>query len=1092
MSLKFTRRDFITSTGKTAAAGAMQWVCPELMAAEALAPQSSTNGLIVTDLRVDYASLPMVLENPQPLLSWRLESNRRGARQTAYRVLVASSEALLAQGQGDLWDSGRVVSSDCFSIPYKGVPLISRQRCCWRVQVWDDLSASNESRPDLSAPAKWEMGLLNPSDWSAQWIAAETLDERGDRAAGLKWIAGPSSDTPRKFRFTFDLAEEGNAKLIVIASGPMSVWLDGVPLTLPVHDKKAFGAAPAAALPLRLPKGHHVLAVAISKPPRSAFGGAVNTAANTDTQLAAMLRVKFANGSTQRFSTSGWKTSLSETAGWESPQYDDASWPIAATGTNKNEPWPAEPAVLLRRPFNTSKAVQSARLYATALGAYEAHINGQRVGDSQLTAESTDFRKRVLYEAYDVTHMITQGENVLGAMVGDGFYASYLAPGGRYAFGPAPRRLLAQLELTYTDGTREVISTDKNWTSGAAPITISEIYNGEDYDARLEQPGWAKSGFASASWYAAAIAAAPSGQLVGQVSPPVRRKMVLSARSITQIRPGVFIFDFGQNFAGWCRLKVKGTAGQTVALRFAEILKADGDIDQSNLRAARAADLYTLRGDPAGETYEPHFTYHGFRYVQVTGYPGVPTASDLEGQVVFSDLRETGTLRIDNPVIQKLWQNTVWSQRSNFVGLPTDCPQRDERLGWMGDANVFWDAAAFNMDIATFTRRFMGDVRDAQTSDGAFPFVTPYTSTPVAGRGSAPGWADAGVVLPWTSWKRYGDTGVIDKNWDAMTRYLGFILEANPDHVWRNKRSADFGDWLALDAKAPGDPTTPKDLIGTATWTHSTDCMIEMAEATGRDAEAAQYRALRAHIETAFQSNFVQADGTVGNGSQTGYILSLRYQLVPPTLRKAAADKLVADIKRRGTLLSTGFLGTPSSLDALADAGHDALVYDLLLRTEFPSWGYMVAKGATTIWERWSGDTGDTAMNSFNHYGLGAISGFLYRRIVGMEPLLAGFRKFEVKPVLDGRVKSAGADYDSVLGRISVKWRQEPGGIFILELVVPPNASANVYLPAKKGMQVREGRSAVTARTTAKLVNRNDAVAVVEVSSGSYRFEVRR
>ena len=459
--------------------------------------------------------------------------------------------------------------------------------------------------------------------------------------------------------------------------------------------------------------------------------------------------------------------------------------------------------------------------------------------------------------------------------------------------------------------------------------------------------------------------------------------------------------------------------------------------------------LFRSGGDPAGETFQPSFTYHGFRYVQVEGYPGRPTLADIDGLVIQSDLAVTGELRIDNAVIQQLWRNALWSQRSNFTGIPTDCPQRDERLGWLGDANVFWDAAAYNMDVYAFTQRFSGDMRDAQAPGGGFSDYAPaarrFNDQP------APGWADAGVVLPWTAWRRYGATSIIDANWDAIERYLGYIEGANPDSLWRNNRGLDFGDWLALDAKAPGDPTTPKDLIGTAWWAYTTSLAMQMAQATGRTDAAARLGEARDRIVTAFQQAFVGGDGAIGNGSQTGYILALKFGLVPNALRDAAARRLTDDIEGRGGILSTGFLGTPFSLDVLADAGRADLVYDLLLRTEFPSWGYMIAKGATTIWERWNGDVGDVAMNSFNHYALGAVAGFLFRRIAGIDAAAPGFSRIEIAPVLDRRVRRAGADYESVLGRIATDWEWDVGRAFRLAVTVPPNATARVRLPGHLG-----------------------------------------
>ena len=761
----------------------------------------------------------------------------------------------------------------------------------------------------------------------------------------------------------------------------------------------------------------------------------------------AMLKLVYDDGAIERIVTDeNWTTSedVDGKTGWTS---------ASPAVVNPRLGWPPIAALQLRTEFETDQPVVSARLYATALGAYEAFLNGTRVGDALLAPESTDFRKRVLYRAYDVTEPGPRRARTCWArMLATAGTPVSVAPGGRYAFGPAPRRFLAQLELTFADGTRRVVATGPGWRAAASPVIESELYNGETYDARLERPGWSAPEFDASGWESAQVGDPPPAQVSAHAAPPIRVTGTLEAMTITEVRPGVFVFDYGQNFAGLSRLKVKGSAGQRVTLRFAEILGADGAVDQANLRAARATDVYVLKGNPAGETWTPSFTYHGFRYAQVEGYPGRPTADDLEGLVISSDLPMTGELRVGDPLIQRIWRNALWSQRSNFTGIPTDCPQRDERLGWLGDACVFWDAAAYNMDVYGLTPRFAGDMRDAPSPAGGFSDFAP-----AALRGTdqpAPGWADAGVVLPWTAWRRYGCTAIIDEHWDAVARYLGYLEEHNPDHLWRNNRGHDFGDWLALDAKQPGDPTTPKDLIGTAWWAHVSGLAAEMAEASGRLDEAARLRALRAKIVTAFQGAFIDATGVVGNGSQTSYILALKFGLVPDALRPAAAKGLTDDIERRGGVLSTGFLGTPFSLDVLADAGRADLVYDLLLRTEFPSWGYMIAKGATTIWERWNGDTGDIAMNSYNHYALGAVAGFLFRRIAGIEAAAPGFRKILVRPVLDPRLTRAGAHYDSALGRISTDWDWTPGETFRLSLTIPPGATARVVLPAMLGNAV--------------------------------------
>jgi alpha-L-rhamnosidase len=982
-------------------------------------------------LKTECLDNPLGLEIDRPRLSWRLETNRPGARQSAYRVRVATSRAALADGGADVWDSGKLASDRCFDIAYDGPSLRSRQRCWWTVDVWDETGAAVQP----ADPAWWEMGLLAAGDWSADWLTVETEEDRADRETRLRWIWGdeaPEAD-PRRFRYRFAVETAAAATLIVGARGRIgALAIDGRALDVPPPNPHAFGREGVLHLELgALTAGDHMLTAEIGATPAARDPRPWRGA------LGAMLKLRRPNGEIERLTTGpDWETAPGAIG-------DDWRGATSAEG-HPRQAWPPTGAMCLRRAVEVSEPIVSARLYATALGAYEAFLNGQRIGDALLAPESTDFRHRVLYRAYDVTELVRDGENVLGAHVGDGWYASYVAPGGRYAFGPAPRRFLAQLELTFADGSRQVAPSGDGWRMAPSPVLASEIYNGETWDARREQPGWAAPGFDAVAWAPARIGDAPPGQLVAHIAPPIRVTETLTAKTVTELRPGVFLFDFGQNFAGLPRLTVKGAAGDTVRLRFAEILGADGQIDQSNLRAAKATDTYVLSGDPAGETFQPVFTYHGFRYVEVEGYPGRPTAEDLVGLVIHSDLPITGALRIDHPGVQQLWRNALWSQRSNFTGIPTDCPQRDERLGWLGDANVFWDAAAFNMDVYGFTQRFSGDMRDAQTPAGGFPDFAP-----AARRGDqpAPGWADAGIVLPWTAWRRYGATSIIDANWTAMTRYLRYLEDSNPDGRWLHNRGFDFGDWLALDAKAPGDPTTPKDLIGTAWWARTTDMAAEMAAATGRHEDKAWLDGLHQRIAAAFRSAYVDDAGVIGNGSQTGYILALAFGLVPEPLRAAAGRRLTDEIEDRGGVLSTGFLGTPFSLDVLADIGRPDLVYDLLLRTEFPSWGYMIAKGATTIWERWNGDTGDVAMNSFNHYALGAVAGFLFRRVAGIEPAAPGFREILVRPVLDPRVRHAGADYDSVLGRISTDWRWTPGERFDLTLTVPPNATARVLLP---------------------------------------------
>jgi len=874
----------------------------------------------VVDLRVDYIDRPLGLENLRPRFSWAIASQARNVRQAAYRIQVSADEAALTRGPW-IWDSGRVASSRSFDVAYDGPPLVSRQRSAWKVTLW--LEDSETPISSAGSGSAWEMGLLNLSDWRADWIAA-----------------------------------------------PLPAEADG-------------------------------------------------------------------------------KTPL--------------------------------PASQLRRSFSVRSKPLAARLYVTALGAYEAHLNGQRIGNAHLAPESTDFRRRALYQVHDVTDLVQAGDNVLGALLGDGWYASAFAwKNTRNTFGPPPNRLRAQLELTFADGRRETIATDGAWRTGLSPILSSEIYDGESYDARGEQAGWSAKGFDDEAWRPAEIVKTPDLALTAQVSPPIRATQSLKPVRVTTTRPGVHVFDFGQNFAGWARLKVKGAAGTRVQLRFAEILKADGDIDVANLRGAKATDSYVLRGGPT-EIYEPHFTYHGFRYVELTGYPGKPPRDALLGIVAHSDCAITGALTSSSPLVEQIWRNAVWSQKSNLFGVPTDCPQRDERLGWMGDAQVFWNAASYTMDTDAFTRRFLGDVRAAQTASGGFPDVTPFEFI----WDGSPGWADAGVILPWTLYRQYGDTGVIDENWSAMVRWLEHIGAANPDLIWRKKRGIDYGDWLAPDAVDPKDPTTPKDLIATAFWAYDAALMSQMAAATGRTAEAAAYAKLRTDIGRAFAAAFVRPDGGVGNDSQTSHVLALKFGLVPEALRAASSARLVADIQKRGGRLSTGFLGTPYILDALAETGHEEVAVTLLLQTAWPSWGYMIGKGATSMWERWNGDTGDVAMNSYNHYAYGAVAGFLYRRLAGIDAATPGFEEIRISPLNDPRLDRGGGTYQSVKGLISTAWRREVRGGFSLELSVPAGAVATVRLPVGP-----LGRLAVDGRPFDGPARREGGALIVRVGSGAHSFRV--
>ena len=576
--------------------------------------------------------------------------------------------------------------------------------------------------------------------------------------------------------------------------------------------------------------------------------------------------------------------------------------------------------------------------------------------------------------------------------------------------------------------------------------------------------------------------------LVAQVGPPVRVTQHLQPRRVTRPAPGTYLYDLGQNMVGWARLRVKGPAGTAVQLRFGEILNPDGTLYTTNLRSARATDTYILNGHGV-ETWEPHFTFHGFRYIEVTGYPGRPRPDAVTGCVVGSDMPPTGKFVCSQPMVNKLQRNIVWGQRGNFLSVPTDCPQRDERLGWMGDAQIFARTATYNRDVAAFYEKWMDDVDDAQSPQGGFSDVSPRL---VDGSDGAPAWGDAGIIVPWTVYQAYGDTGILAAHWPAMTRWLGYITSVNPDGLWAKRRNNDFGDWLSIAAD------TPKDVLGTAYYAYDASLMARMARALGRTPEAAHYDALFGHIKTAFNAAYVSPDGRIKGDTQTAYVLTLRFNLLPDALRPLAADHLVSDIAAKNNHLSTGFVGVGYLCPVLTETGHNDVAYKLLLNDTFPSWGYSIKQGATTIWERWDGYTKekgfqDPGMNSFNHYSLGSVGQWLYQDVAGIDtdPNAPGFAQILIHPHPGPGLTQARAVYDSIRGPIACAWHTGGAGL-TLDVTIPANTTATVFVPAPAGADVTEGGVPAARALGVYSARRVGDQVVVSVGSGVYHFQVGR
>jgi alpha-L-rhamnosidase len=744
------------------------------------------------------------------------------------------------------------------------------------------------------------------------------------------------------------------------------------------------------------------------------------------------------------------------------------------------------PAPYLRHAFTVSQPVASARLYVTALGLYEARLNGRRVGDGFLAPGWTDYTQRIAYQTYDVTSLLAEGENVLGAILADGWYAGFFGFDPKRAgahYGTVPE-LLAQLVLRLADGTEERIVTDGQWESATGAIRHADLLMGERHDLTREPPGWDAPGFDASGWRPVQLRERDSTPLVADPGPPIRVTEELAPRSIATDDHGRHVIDFGQNLTGWLRIKVGGPPGACVRIRHGEVLAADGSLYTGNLRTARAIDEFTTAG--GAEVLEPRFTLHGFRYAEITGYPGDIGQADITARVVHSDTPATGTFESSLPWLDQLFRVIDWGQRGNFISVPTDCPQRDERLGWLGDAQVFARTACYNRDVAAFFTKWLDDVADAQLPSGAFTDVAPRLILTGAG---APAWGDAGVIVPWTVWKMYGDTAILDRYFGAMTRWMDFLERANPDYVRARELGNSYNDWLA-----PGDDDTPPELLATAYWAHDATLMAEIADVTGHAGEAAGYRALAGKLRSSFINAFVAADGQVASGTQTAYVLALHMNLLPDELRAAAAERLVAAIRAAGWHLTTGFAGVGYLLPVLSSAGHTAAAYRLLEQDTLPSWRYMTGHGATTIWERWDGWTAERGfaspeMNSFNHYALGSVGEWLYRFLLGIdqEPGTAGFGQLLLRPHPGGSLDWARGSYQSVRGRVRAGWQRDHGRLtYWAEL--PPNVTATVRIASDQPAEVRDAAGNPPAAIAGFPGARDAQEAVFEVGSGAHEF----
>jgi len=729
------------------------------------------------------------------------------------------------------------------------------------------------------------------------------------------------------------------------------------------------------------------------------------------------------------------------------------SSPLDPPAEDEHDPTGAPP-LYLRREFTLAGRPVRARLYATARGVYEPRLNGARVGDIELAPGWTEYHRRIQYQTYDVTTLLRNGNNVLAAVIADGWWCGYVGYDPRRAarhYGDHPA-FLAQLVIDFADGSRQVVATDTAWTERPGAIRSADLLMGQHTDARKEVSGWDAPGAVSGFRPVAVLDPEP-GPLVAEPDDPIRVTHELPALTVHQRENGRFIVDFGQNLVGRVRLTVHGAApGRRITVRHAELLDG-GELYVANLRRAKATDVYVTSGAET-EIFEPRFTVHGFRYVEIDNHPN-QSDPDVVARVLHSDTPWTGRFECSDELVNRLQANITWSQRGNFVAVPTDCPQRDERLGWLADAQIFAPTASRNADVSAFFARWLRDVLDGQDTDGAFRDVAPVI--PATRGEAAPAWGDAGVIIPWHLWRTYGDRRVLERCFDAMVAWVAHIRRHNPDLRWRHRTGHSYGDWLQVDAD------TPRDLLATAYFAHSTRIVADAAEVLGRHEAAAEHRALHTAIREAFIASYVDDAGTVDGGTQTGYLLALAFGLLPQRLISAAVEHLAADIEKRGNRLTTGFVGTALLCPVLAEHGRPDLAYALLHQDEFPSWGYSIRHGATTIWERWDGWTEhngfqSAAMNSVNHYSLGSVGDWLFARVAGIDqaPDSVAYREPLLRPLTGGTLTWARAEQETAHGHLACGWSIADGRITVTASI-PPGCTAILEVPTPDPRSVREG-----------------------------------
>jgi alpha-L-rhamnosidase len=1055
--------------------------------------QSLAGSIVPFNLQCEYRADPLGIDVTQPRLSWQVQSTERDQRQSAYEILVADSQELLQHDRGNLWDSGRIAGDQTVNLTYSGRPLASGVRCFWKVKVWDQ----NGKPSNWSKPALWSMGLLAAQDWQGQWIGSDE-GEPPYEFSDAKWLwypeGNPAESAPvctRYFRHVFEIPSAQAiraATMVMTADDQFRLFVNGQE----AGNGDGWGSPQKIAIGSLLKPGKNVLAVEARN-----VGNQPNPAG-----LIGKLNIVFEQGDGLTLDTDGsWKSATNADNGWNGGAFDDSGWVTAKVlgeygmpswGIIGNEDRRL-PARYLRREFNLDKKIKQATAYVCGLGLFELYVNGKKVSDDVLSPALSEYAKRAFYLTFDVTAQLKRGRNAIGVILGNGRFFSPRS--GMQSFGYP--KLLSQLNVEYTDGTTAQIVSDGHWKlTTAGPLRANNEYDGEEYDARLEMSGWCQPDFDDSKWQAAQLVQPGAPALSAQIGEPIRIMDTVHPVAITNPKPGVYIFDLGQNIGGWCRMQVSGPSGTVVTLRHAESLNQDGTLYTANLRTAKAEDVYTLKGLGV-ETYEPRFTYHGFRYVEVTGFPGKPALDAIEGKVVCDAVPEAGDFVCSNPLLNQIYHNIFWTTRDNYRSMPTDLP-RDERQGWMGDRQEVSKGETYLFNVAPLYAQWLTDIKDDQHANGSVPDVCPaYWSLYQDGVV----WASSYLIIPDMLYDQYDDLGILQTHYDSMKKWADYMASFLADGIMPRNT---YADWC-FPPKSPAemtvinssDPklTTSGTLMSTAVFYHDLRLMARSARLLGKTDDAEHFDDLASQVKVAFNRRFYDSSlGYYDNGTQTACVLPLAFGLVPDEDKTAVFTHLVNKITEESdNHLGTGLIGGHYLMRVLSDNGRPDLAYRIATQTTYPSWGYMISKGATTIWELWNGDTADSGMNSRNIVMLiGDLDIWLHEYLAGIrpDPSDPGFKNIIIKPEAVAGLTWVKDGYDSIHGHISSEWHQARGK-FDSQISIPANTSATVYLPAKDLQSVSEGGKSVEQSIGVKYLRQENSRVVLQVGSGNYNFAVK-